>query len=139
MGPFGAKNFATTISPWVVTFEALRPFLCAPLYPQDPKPLPYLRDTHAGNYNVALTVSLNKTTISNSNMKYLYWTFKQQLVHHTVTGCNMRPGDLLGSGTISGPQVCVFACTRVRCLVLTSHSRPSMGRCWSWRGRARSL
>lgn len=110
LGPFCAKNFCTTISPWVVTMEALKPFLCDPVYPHDPKPLPYLQDETRGNFDVHLQVNLKSAkaasydTISNSNMKYLYWTFKQQLVHHSSTGCNMRPGDLLGSGTISGPK-----------------------------------
>ena len=110
LGPFGAKNFQTTISPWVVTFEALQPFLCGPVYPQDPKPFPYLADEKNGNYDVNLLVKIKTEksqsfeTLSTSNMKYLYWTFKQQLVHHSITGCNMRAGDLLGSGTISGAK-----------------------------------
>jgi len=110
LGPFGAKNFQTSISPWVVTFEALKPFLCGPVYPQDPKPFPYLADESDGNYDVNLIVKLKSEkaqsfdTLATSNMKYLYWTFKQQLVHHSVTGCNMRAGDLLGSGTISGAK-----------------------------------
>lgn len=110
LGPFGAKNFLTTISPWVVTFEALKPFICGPVYPQEPKPFPYLADETHGNYDVKLFVKLKSAaaqsfdSLSTSNMKYLYWTFKQQLVHHTVTGCNMRAGDLLGSGTISGTK-----------------------------------
>lgn len=109
LGPFCAKNFASTISPWVVTMEALKPFLVEPVYPQEPKPLPYLSDPKMGNYDIRLEVQIKTAkqqgfqTISVSNMKYLYWTFKQQLIHHTSTGCNMRAGDLLGSGTISGP------------------------------------
>lgn len=104
LGPFLGKNFGTSISPWVVTFDALRPFVVPGTYPHDPKPLPYLQDAKNANYDVSLRVKINGSTVCNSNMKYLYWTFKQQLVHHAVTGCNMNPGDLLGSGTISGPK-----------------------------------
>jgi len=110
LGPFTAKNFATTISPWVVTMEALEPFRSKSLYPQtEPEPLPYLKDDSAASYDIKLEVNLQSakmdkpTTICRSNALHLYWTMKQQLVHHAVTGCNMCPGDLLGSGTISGP------------------------------------
>jgi fumarylacetoacetase len=107
LGPFLAKNFGTTISPWVVTMDALKPFAC-PNPVQDPKPFDYL--THDDNYSfdINLEVGLRApsmdvpTVISRTNFKYMYWTMKQQLVHHTVTGCNLRPGDLMGSGTISG-------------------------------------
>jgi len=107
LGPFCAKNWATTIAPWVVTLEALEPFrVNGP--EQEPTPLPYLQDKYPGAYDVQLQVSIltekTKTpqVISNTNFKYMYWTMKQQLTHHTSTGCNLRPGDLLGSGTISG-------------------------------------
>lgn len=111
LGPFGAKNFCTTISPWIVTLDALEPFRCATsaVAQTDPEPLPYLRDPAYGSYDIHLEVSIQSkdmaapAVVSKSNFKYLYWNIKQQLVHHTVTGCNMRPGDLLGSGTISGP------------------------------------
>ena len=109
LGPFCAKNFASTISPSVVTMEALKPFITGPVYEHDPAPLPYLQDPKEGNYDIKLEIQIKSPqasgfeTISVSNMKYLYWTFKQQLVHHSSTGCNMRAGDLLGSGTISGP------------------------------------
>lgn len=114
LGPFGAKNFATTISPWVVTLEALEPFRCATSAgtQSDPEPLPYLRDPTYSSYDIDLEVDLitpgsnglpgRQTTISRTNFRHMYWNMKQQLVHHTVTGCNMIPGDLLGSGTISG-------------------------------------
>mmetsp|Transcript_47594 Transcript_47594/g.101851 ORF Transcript_47594/g.101851 Transcript_47594/m.101851 type:complete len:705 (+) Transcript_47594:152-2266(+) len=109
LGPFGAKNFGTTISPWVVTLDALEPFRCATSAGKqdNPVPLDYLKDPAYGSYDVQLEVDLtNKegatTTISKSNFRNMYWNMKQQLVHHAVTGCNMRPGDLLGSGTISG-------------------------------------
>eukprot|EP01098_Paradermamoeba_levis_P004291 TRINITY_DN1847_c0_g1_i1.p1 TRINITY_DN1847_c0_g1~~TRINITY_DN1847_c0_g1_i1.p1 ORF type:complete len:466 (-),score=154.53 TRINITY_DN1847_c0_g1_i1:89-1351(-) len=108
LGPFGGKNFGTTISPWVVTMEALEPFRCAGPT-QDPEPLPYLKDTKAGAYDIHLEIELKTPklekpeTVSRTNFKGMYWSMKQQLAHHTVVGCNMRPGDLLGSGTISGP------------------------------------
>jgi fumarylacetoacetase len=111
LGPFTAKNFGTTISPWVVTMEALEPFRVAAPKQEDPMPLEYLRDDPSARsaYDIHLEVSLTTAkldtpfVISRSNFKYMYWTMKQQLTHHTVTGCNMCPGDLLGSGTISGP------------------------------------
>jgi len=111
LGPFTAKNFATTISPWVVTFEALEPFRCAAPEQLHPAPLPYL--THACNsgYDIGLSVSVvseqsvereSPQPLTRSNTRHLYWTFQQMLTHHSVTGCNMRASDLLGSGTISG-------------------------------------
>jgi len=110
LGPFTAKNFITTISPWVVTMEALEPFRAQGPKQEDPSPLPYLKDEHSkAGYDIQLEASIQTPkmsapqTISRTNFKYMYWTMKQQLVHHTVTGCNMLPGDLLGSGTISGP------------------------------------
>ncbi|RMH68355.1 MAG: fumarylacetoacetase [Gemmatimonadetes bacterium] len=109
LGPFLAKNFATTISPWVVTLEALEPFRC-PTQEQNPQPLPYLQLARNWSYDIRLEVSLQvenmaeSFTITTSNFKYLYWNICQQLAHHTITGCNMRPGDLLASGTISGPE-----------------------------------
>jgi fumarylacetoacetase len=108
LGPFLGKNFATSISPWVVTMEALAPFrLAAP--PQEPPPLPYLQAATPTTYDIHLEVLLQGEKmsephrISASNFRYLYWTLAQQLAHHTVNGCNLRPGDLLASGTISGP------------------------------------
>ena len=113
LGPFTAKNFATSVSPWIVTLEALQPFRCATSTgAQVPPPLPYLLDPHyatAGSYDVALEVAIQGAdwkepqVITRSNFKHMYWNFRQQLVHHTVSGCNLNPGDLLGSGTISGP------------------------------------
>jgi len=108
LGPFLGKNFGTTISPWVVTVEALRPFITDNMK-QDPEPLQYLQHTDPFNFDIDLEVKLQvdeiskPSTICKSNYKYLYWTAKQQLTHHTVSGCNLRPGDLLASGTISGP------------------------------------
>jgi len=109
LGPFCGKNFATTISPWIITTDALDAFKVEN-EKQDPKPLPYLQDPKLCAYDIKLQVSIkgkegkNAEVVSNSNAKYLYWSFTQQLAHHSSTGCNMRPGDLLGSGTISGPK-----------------------------------
>src|SRR5450432_4227970 len=108
LGPFLAKNFCTSISPWVVTLEALEPFR-KPLPAQDPEPFPYLRGPNDFVLDVQLEVQLQTAQmstaqiISRSNMGYLYWSIAQQLTHHTVGGCNLQPGDLLASGTISGP------------------------------------
>uniref|UniRef100_A0A1B6LI31 Fumarylacetoacetase n=1 Tax=Graphocephala atropunctata TaxID=36148 RepID=A0A1B6LI31_9HEMI len=108
LGPFLAKNLGTTISPWVVTMEALEPFKTENAE-QDPEPFPYLQHSDRYNFDINLFVDLKcpsssvVTTISRTNYKYMYWTPKQQLVHHTITGCTMNPGDLLASGTISGP------------------------------------
>ncbi len=108
LGPFNAKTFATTISPWIVTLEALEPFRVAQPE-QTPEPLPYLRHAGAHAFDVALEVRLRPdgadaaTTIARTNFKHMYWTMAQQLAHHTVSGCNTRVGDLMGSGTISGP------------------------------------
>ncbi len=108
LGPFLAKNFGTSISPWVVTMDALEPFRVAgPV--QDPPPLPYLQSQGDWAYDIHLEVFLQGEKmdlphrICQSNFKYLYWNMCQQLAHHTVNGCNLRPGDLLASGTISGP------------------------------------
>ncbi|XP_053127630.1 fumarylacetoacetase [Hemicordylus capensis] len=109
LGPFLGKSFGTTISPWVVTMEALLPFVL-PNPIQDPKPLPYLCDDQPYTFDINLFVALKgdgmskPANICNSNFKHMYWTMKQQLAHHTVNGCNLRPGDLLASGTISGPD-----------------------------------
>jgi fumarylacetoacetase len=108
LGPFLAKNFATSISPWVVTLDALEPFKIAGPK-QDPEPLPYLRCVGDQSYDIHLEVWLQtaKMTepmkISATNSKYLYWNICQQIAHHTSNGCNLQTGDLLASGTISGP------------------------------------
>ncbi len=108
LGPFQGKSFATTLSPWVVTLDALEPFICdGPA--QDPPPLPYLSSKNHWTYDIDLEVRLQSgsmatpVTVCRSNFRYLYWNVCQQLAHHTVNGCNLRPGDLLASGTISGP------------------------------------
>lgn len=111
LGPFLGKNFGTTISPWIVTPAALAPFRVARDKVQEPAPQKYLQDADPlALYDIKLTVGIQAkdmkepSIITESNAKYLYWTFRQQLAHHTINGCNMRPGDLLGSGTISGPD-----------------------------------
>jgi fumarylacetoacetase len=107
LGPFLGKNFATSLSPWVVTLDALEPFRC-PGPVQDPEPLPYLRTREAWSYDIRLEVHLQSERMSApvrlaaGNFSTLYWSIAQQLAHHTVNGCNLRPGDLLASGTISG-------------------------------------
>lgn len=107
LGPFLAKNFASTISPWIVTLDALEPFRVAGPT-QSPEVLPYLAYEGKKNYDIALEVAIgegeNATVVSRSNFKYLYWNMCQQLAHHTVNGCNLRVGDLYASGTISGPD-----------------------------------
>lgn len=108
LGPFLAKNFATSISPWVVTMDALDSFR-VPTPKQEPTPLSYLKLDSATGIDISLEVYLQSETmnepqlISNSNMKYLYWSVEQMLAHHTITGCNMRVGDMCGTGTISAP------------------------------------
>lgn len=108
LGPFLAKNFASTISPWVVTIEALEPFRVKG-YEQEPKLLTYLQ--YQGNKNVDINLEVYLTPqggtenkICTSNYKYMYYTMEQQLAHHTVNGCNVNVGDMMASGTISGPQ-----------------------------------
>ena len=107
LGPFLAKNFCTSISPWVVMLEALEAFR-KPLPPQDPEPLPYLRAVNDFTYDIQLEAHLQTTrmdaphVITRTNFQNLYWSMAQQLAHHTVNGCNLQPGDLLASGTISG-------------------------------------
>lgn len=107
LGPFLAKNFGSSISPWVVTLDALEPFrVNGPK--QDPKPLPYLQFTGAKNYDINLEVGITpegqeETVVCRSNFKHMYWNMCQQLAHHTVNGCNINAGDMMASGTISGP------------------------------------
>src|SRR6266700_79863 len=108
LGPFLAKNFCTSISPWVVTLEALEPFRTN-LSAQDPAPLPYLKRANDFTFNIQLEARLQTArmrepqTITRTNFQNLYWSIAQQLAHHTVNGCNLQPGNLLASGTISGP------------------------------------
>ncbi|MFT6722932.1 MAG: fumarylacetoacetase [Flavobacteriaceae bacterium] len=106
LGPFLAKSFASSMSPWVVTLEALEPFKTEGPK-QEPKVLPYLAYEGFKNYNINLEVAIapkdkEETTVSHSNFKYMYWNMFQQLAHHTINGCNIKVGDLMASGTISG-------------------------------------
>lgn len=107
LGPFLAKNFASTMSPWIVTLDALEPFRVEGPK-QDPKVLPYLAFQGKRNFDIDLEVSIgegkNATIVSKSNFKYMYWNICQQLAHHTVNGCNIQVGDMYASGTISGPD-----------------------------------
>lgn len=108
LGPFLSKSFGSIISPWVVTLEALEPFRTSgPV--QNPEPLPYLRQSKPGNFDIQLEVELQAPgcrplNISKSNFGFLYWSMAQQLAHQTIAGCNIRVGDLYASGTISGPM-----------------------------------
>ena len=107
LGPFLAKNFASSISPWIVTMDALEPFRVASPK-QEPKPLDYLQQNgnHAFDINLEVAIQAEKAdtlVISKSNFKYMYWTMSQQLAHHTSNGCRVNSGDMMGSGTISGP------------------------------------
>ncbi|KAI3920502.1 hypothetical protein MKX01_000841 [Papaver californicum] len=115
LGPFLGKSFGTTISPWIVTLDALEPFACdAPK--QEPRPLPYLTEKTSKNYDISLEVQIkpdgqkDSSVVTKSNFNHLYWTLTQQLAHHTINGCNLRPGDLLGTGTISGPEPESYGC-----------------------------
>jgi fumarylacetoacetase len=106
LGPFNSKIFGTSISPWIVTLDALEPFRVAGPA-QDPLPLSYLAHSGDHSFDIHLELSLKAaggeaTTICRTNLKRLYWSMAQQLAHHTVSGCNTRVGDLMGSGTISG-------------------------------------
>lgn len=107
LGPFLAKNFASSISSWIVTMDALEPFrVDSPK--QDPEPFPYLRQKGQHSFDINLEVAIapegeEETTVTKSNFKYMYWTMVQQLAHHTVNGCKVNSGDMMGSGTISGP------------------------------------
>jgi fumarylacetoacetase len=106
LGPFLGKNFASSISPWVVTMAALEPFRCESIK-QVPTVLPYLQYKGQKNFDINLEVGIapegdEETIISESNFKYMYWNMAQQLTHHTVNGCNVNVGDMMASGTISG-------------------------------------
>lgn len=115
LGPFLSKNFATTLSPWIVTLEALAPFRLPFSRPvDDPPPLPYLDGAHnraAGSLDIRLQVLLKTPTmheptpICTTSYRHAYWTAAQMVAHHTVNGCNLQPGDLLGTGTLSGPTL----------------------------------
>lgn len=108
LGPFLAKSFASHVSPWIVTMEALEPFKVAGP-DQDPEVLDYLKIEGDFHYDINLQVGIQpegseETVVSNSNYKHMYWNVEQQVAHHTVNGCNLQVGDMYGSGTISGPK-----------------------------------
>jgi len=108
LGPFLGKNFASHVSPWIVTLDAMEPFKVAG-ETQNPKVLPYLEFKGDKNYDIDLEVYISPknekaTKVSHSNFKYMYWNMCQQLAHHTVNGCNVKVGDMMASGTISGPE-----------------------------------
>jgi len=115
LGPFLSKNFATTISPWVVTMQALEQFKTDNCE-QIPPPLEYLQHDTKYNFDIRLNASIcypgspHSYSICDTNYKYMYWTPLQQVAHHTISGCNLRPGDLLSSGTVSGPAEEERAC-----------------------------
>lgn len=109
LGPFLAKSLGTSISPWIVTLEALEAAK-VDNPKQDPQPLPYLQHSDKFSFDIQLQVDIvpegnrsSMTTVCKSNLKHMYWTMKQQVAHHTVNGCNLNPGDLMASGTVSGP------------------------------------
>lgn len=107
LGPFLAKNFATSISPWIITMDALEPFRTKGPK-QDPVPFPYLQLKGKHNFDINLEVAIQpenkaETIVSKTNFKYMYWSMSQQLAHHTSNGCRVNSGDMMGSGTISGP------------------------------------
>ncbi|HZH86605.1 MAG TPA: fumarylacetoacetase [Brumimicrobium sp.] len=112
LGPFLAKSFASSISPWIVTMDALEPFKTkGPV--QDPKVLPYLEYKEDAHYDINLEVGIipeksEETVVCKSNYKYMYWNMSQQLAHHTINGCNIRCGDMMASGTISGEDKSSF-------------------------------
>jgi fumarylacetoacetase len=113
LGPFLGKNFASSISPWVVLMEALEPFKVQGPKQEDPTPLPYLHFEGFQNYDINLEVSITpekgtENVVSRSNFKFMYWNISQQLAHHTCNGCNVNLGDLMASGTISGKEVTSF-------------------------------
>ncbi len=106
LGPFLAKNFASSISPWIVTMDALMPFKTESPE-QSPTPLPYLQQKNKTTFDINLQIGIApegaaETVVSRTNFKYMYWTMAQQLAHHTVNGCRVNSGDMMGSGTISG-------------------------------------
>lgn len=108
LGPFLGKSFISTMSPWIITLDALEPFR-VPGPKQDPEVLPYLKSPEPRNYNIKLAVDITTSggatkTVCESNFKYMYWSIHQQLAHHTINGCNVRVGDLYASGTISGKE-----------------------------------
>ncbi|SDS37547.1 fumarylacetoacetate hydrolase [Gillisia sp. Hel1_33_143] len=112
LGPFLAKNFASSVSPWIVTLDALEPFRTKGPEPEK-ELLPYLQFEGKKSFDIKLQVAIKpedkeETVITNSNFKYMYWNMSQQLAHHTINGCPVNSGDMMGSGTISGPTPDTF-------------------------------
>ncbi len=112
LGPFLSKNFASSISPWIVTLDALEPFRTAGPE-QSPQPLPYLKFSGNKSFDIKLEAAIQpknakETVVTRSNFKYLYWNMAQQLAHHSINGCKINAGDMMGSGTISGPDPSSF-------------------------------
>lgn len=103
LGPFLGKNFGSSISAWVLPFDDLEPARIVGME-QTPVPLPYLQQAGPGSFDILLEVLLNDQVISQSNARYLYWSFAQMIAHHTSNGCNLNVGDIMASGTISGPN-----------------------------------
>jgi fumarylacetoacetase len=115
LGPFLGKNFCSSVSPWVLSMDALKPFRVQMPEKQEPEVLPYLQQKNRWTYDIHLEAEFElesgqKKTISRTNQKYLYWSMNQQLAHHSINGCPMRVGDLLASGTISGPDADSLGC-----------------------------
>jgi fumarylacetoacetase len=106
LGPFLAKNFATSISPWIVTMQALEPFRCAapPRPAGDPNPLPHLAASGDHAFRITLEAWLRSVRLSSAHFSSMYWTLAQMVTHHSSNGCPLRAGDLIGSGTVSGPD-----------------------------------
>jgi len=135
LGPFLGKNFGTTISPWVVPFAAVQPYRTATPAQEEPEPLPYLKQPPGakGAVDVKLDVDIKTSsmsapeTIIKSNLKYLYWSAAQCVTHHTVNGCALNPGDLLGTGTISGPDEGSFGSLLECCWAGTKELKLSNG------------
>lgn len=114
LGPFTSKNFASGVSPWIVTWEALQPFR-VPAPEQQPEPLPYLVHHPRQNFDLSLSVGIRpedgaEISVCQTNARGIYWTAAQQIAHHTVTGCNLQTGDLLATGTISGKDIAQKGC-----------------------------
>lgn len=145
LGPFNAKNFATTISPWIITVDALEPFRVE-LDKQDPEPLEYLKEKVHSSFDIQLEVSIQsekmkeQSVITKSNYKYMYWSVAQQLAHHSVTGCNMNAGDMIASGSYFFFNfLCIllffYFCMKELLVVL---KKALMAQCLNWRGLGKS-
>ncbi len=131
LGPFTSKNFASGVSPWIVTWEALQPFR-VPAPRQAPEPLPYLSHEPRFNFDLSLSVDIKpehgqEWRVCQTNTSHIYWTAAQQIAHHTVTGCNLQTGDLLATGTISGKDISQKGCLLEATLNGTQPIKPDEG------------